>query len=292
MDSLSATTARTRLRSVLLDSVAYAVPGVYDGLGARIAQSAGFPVIHATGAGISCSYGYPDLGLITMTEMLQRLREICTAVDVPVIADADTGYGNAVNVRRSVQEFEKVGAAGIHIEDQKSPKKCGQLAGKQVEETGEMVQKIRAAVAARSDGDFVIIARTDARESQGLEEVIARCHAYLEAGADAVFPMALESEAEVVRLGKEVPGPKMITATHGGKTPPLALEQFAELGYKLVVYAMSPTLAVARTLRDAMNAIREDGSDARIGQQMLSFRELYEMVDIGLYEDWDRRFAN
>jgi methylisocitrate lyase len=225
-----------------------------------------------------------------MTEVLQRVREICTAVEVPLIADADTGYGNVINMRRTVREFEQAGAAGIHIEDQKSPKKCGQLSGKHVEPVEEMMQKIRAAVAARSDPDFVIIARTDAREILGLEEVIRRCRAYFEAGADAVFPMALEGEGEVVAVGREAPGPKMITATHGGKTPSLGLGRFGALGYRFVVYAMSPMLVAAHALQEALTAIRRDGTDAAVSGQMLNFKQLYDLVDIEAYEAWDQRF--
>lgn len=283
---------RQALARILAGKQAYAVPGAYDAISARCAQEVGFPVLHATGAGISCSCGYPDLGLITMTEMLERTGQICRAVSIPVVADADTGYGNSTNMLRTVREFEFIGAAAIHIEDQVSPKKCGQLAGKQVEPIGEAAKKIKAAIAARSDSLFAIIARTDARENEGFDNVVERCRAFIAAGADCVFPMALESEAEVVEFGRAVRGPKMITATSGGKTPNIGLERFGELGYKLVVYAMSPVLTASYALRSVMQAIREDGSDESHAQQMMRFGELYELVGLSEFQEWDSRFAD
>lgn len=285
-------TARRALAGILTGRQAYAVPGAYDALSARCAEEAGFPVVHATGAGISCSYGYPDLGLITMSEMVDRVNQICRSVRVPVVADADTGYGNAINVLRTVREFEAIGAAAIHIEDQLSPKKCGQLAGKQVETVTEAVKKVEAAVVARSDPRFGIIARTDARESEGLDGVIERCRAYAAAGADCVFPMALESEEEVVEVGRAVEGPKMITATSGGKTPDLGLERFGELGYVLVVYAMSPILAASHALLSLMRSLRAEGSDSSHAYKMLRFGELYGLVGLSEYQEWDSRFAD
>jgi len=283
--------ARRTLAEILAGRQAYAVPGAYDGLSARCAEEAGFPLIHATGAGISCSYGYPDLGLITMTEMVDRVRQICRTVSVPVVADADTGYGNAINVHRTVQEFEAIGAAAIHIEDQISPKKCGQLAGKEVEPVSEAVSKIRAAVAARKDPSFAIIARTDARESGGLTEVIERSRAYAAAGADCVFPMALESEDELIEFAKAVPGPKMITATSGGKTPDIGLERFGELGFVFVLYAMSPILAASHALLSLMRDLKQNGSDSGHASKMLRFGELYGIVGLEAYQEWDQRFA-
>lgn len=284
--------ARQALAEIFGGGQAYAVPGAYDAISARCAQEAGFPVIHATGAGISCSYGYPDLGLITMAEMVERTAQICRAVKVPVVADADTGYGNSTNMLRTVREFEYIGAAAIHIEDQVSPKKCGQLAGKHVEPIGEAVKKVKAAVAARSDPRFAIIARTDARENEGFDEVVERCRAFVSAGADCVFPMALESEAEVVEFGRAVAGPKMITATSGGKTPNIGLERFGALGYVLVVYAMSPVLASSYALRSIMRAIREDGSDESHAHRMMRFGELYDLVGLAEYQAWDSRFTD
>lgn len=268
-----------------------ALPGAYDALSARCAEVAGCRALHVTGAGVSCSMGYPDVGLVTQTEMVDRVREIARVVDLPVIADADTGYGGVTNVRRTVEMFEAAGVAGIHLEDQREPKRCGQLAGKTVIPVEEMQTKIEAAIAARRSPDFCIVARTDARESGGVAEVIKRCTAYFEAGAHCVFPMALQSEDDLRRVAKAVPGPKMITATHGGKTPMLARDEFAALGYRLVVFAMSPLMTATHALQAVMAAIARDGSDQAVRDSLTPMLDVYNLVGLADYQSWEQRFA-
>jgi 2-methylisocitrate lyase-like PEP mutase family enzyme len=210
-------------------------PGAYDGLTAKLVAQAGFPAVYMTGAGTSVSHGYPDFGLLTMSEMVDNAARIVRAVDVPVIADADTGYGNELNVFRTVQEYEQRGVAGIHIEDQVTPKKCGHLDDKEIVSREDYVAKIRAAVAARRDADFMIIARTDARAVAGLEEAVARANAALAAGADMAFVEAPQTMEELAAVPKQVRGPCLLNVVRGGKTPEIDLLRAQALGYRLAI---------------------------------------------------------
>jgi 2-methylisocitrate lyase-like PEP mutase family enzyme len=209
-------------------------PGAYDGLTAKLVAQAGFSAVYMTGAGTSVSHGYPDFGLLTMSEMVENAGRIVRAVNVPVIADADTGYGNELNVFRTVQEYQQRGVAGIHIEDQVSPKKCGHLDDKEIVSRDDYVAKIRAAVAARQ-GDFTIIARTDARAVAGLEEAVARANAALAVGADMAFVEAPQTMDEVVAVPRLVAGPCLLNVVRGGKTPEIDLLRAQELGYRLAI---------------------------------------------------------
>src|SRR5215813_13785683 len=216
-----------RLRELLEAPEIVLAPGAYDCLSARLIEHAGFPVVYMTGFGTSASYlGRPDVGLLGMSEMVDNARRIADAVSVPVIADADTGYGNAINVIRTVQAYERAGVAAIHIEDQLAPKKCGHLEGKQLIPAAEMVQKIRAAIDARNSSDFAIIARTDARAVEGLERALERAHLYREAGADILFVEAPENEGEIERVAQAFRGtPLLFNWAEGGKTPPVPLQR-------------------------------------------------------------------
>ena len=209
-------------------------PGAYDGLTAKLVAQAGFPAVYMTGAGTSVSHGYPDFGLLTMSEMVDNAARIVRAVDVPVIADADTGYGNELNVFRTVQEYQQRGVAGIHIEDQVSPKKCGHLDDKEIVSREDYVAKIRAAVAAKH-GDFLIIARTDARAVAGLDEAVARANAALAAGADMAFVEAPQTMEELAAVPKRVAGPCLLNVVRGGKTPEIDLRRAQEMGYRLAI---------------------------------------------------------
>ncbi|MHC6226326.1 isocitrate lyase/PEP mutase family protein [Pseudomonas sp. X10] len=210
-------------------------PGAYDGIGARLIEQAGFGAVYMTGAGTSAALGYPDFGLLTMSEMVDNAATMARAIGVPLIADADTGYGNELNVTRTVREFEARGVAAIHIEDQVSPKRCGHLDGKQVISREEFVSKIRSAVQARRSTDFIIIARTDARAMHDLDEAIWRANAALEAGADMVFVEAMQSVDEVAAVPKRVHGPCLLNIVPGGRTPVFDLRQAEEMGYKMVI---------------------------------------------------------
>jgi 2-methylisocitrate lyase-like PEP mutase family enzyme len=228
-------TGATGLRALLRGEAMVIAPGAYDGLTAKLVAQAGFPAVYMTGAGTSVSHGYPDFGLLTMSEMVENAARIVRSVDVPVIADADTGYGNELNVFRTVQEYEQRGVAGIHIEDQVTPKKCGHLDDKEIVSREDYVAKIRAAVAARRDADFMIIARTDARDVAGLEEAVARANAALAAGADMAFVEAPQTMEELAAVPKQVRGPCLLNVVRGGKTPEIDLLRAQALGYRLAI---------------------------------------------------------
>jgi 2-methylisocitrate lyase-like PEP mutase family enzyme len=223
------------LRLLLKTEAMVTAPGAYDGLTAKLVAQAGFPAVYMTGAGTSVSHGYPDFGLLTMSEMVENAARIVRSVDVPVIADADTGYGNELNVFRTVQEYERRGVAGIHIEDQVSPKKCGHLDDKEIVSREDYIAKIRAAVAAKRDGDFLIIARTDARAVAGLDEAVTRVNAALAAGADMAFVEAPQTMDELAAVPKRVAGPCLLNVVRGGKTPEIDLLRAQEMGYRLAI---------------------------------------------------------
>ena len=223
------------LRALLRGEAMVIAPGAYDGLTAKLVAQAGFPAVYMTGAGTSVSHGYPDFGLLTMSEMVENAARIVRSVDVPVIADADTGYGNELNVFRTVQEYERRGVAAIHIEDQVSPKKCGHLDDKEIVPRDDYIAKIRAAVAARQNSDFMIIARTGARAVAGLDEALARANASMAAGADMVFVEAPQTMDELAAVPKRVAGPCLLNVVRGGKTPEIDLRQAQQMGYRLAI---------------------------------------------------------
>ena len=228
-------TQASRLRALLHREGMVIAPGAYDCITAKLIEQAGFSAVYMTGAGTAATLGYPDFGLVTMSEMVGNAGRIATAVEVPVIADADTGYGNELNVFRTVREFERSGVAGIHIEDQEFPKKCGHLDNKQVIPREDYRAKIRAAAAARRDKDFLIIARTDSRAAAGLEEAVARANAALAAGADMAFVEAPQTPQEVAAVPRLVNGPCLLNVVRGGKTPDLDLREAEAMGYKLAI---------------------------------------------------------
>jgi 2-methylisocitrate lyase-like PEP mutase family enzyme len=223
------------LRELLNAEAMVIAPGAYDGLTAKLVAQAGFSAVYMTGAGTSVSQGYPDFGLLTMSDMVENAARIVRAVDVPVVADADTGYGNELNVYRTVQEYESRGVAAIHIEDQVSPKKCGHLDDKEVVAREDYIAKIRAAVAAKRDPDFMIIARTDARAVAGLDEALARANAALQAGAEMAFVEAPQTMEELVAVPKRVAGPCLLNLVRGGKTPDIDLRRAQQMGYRLTI---------------------------------------------------------
>ena len=229
-----AMTGATGLRGLLRGEAMVVAPGAYDGLTAKLVAQAGFPAVYMTGAGTSVSHGYPDFGLLTMSEMVGNAARIVRAVDVPVIADADTGYGNELNVFRTVQEYQQRGVAAIHIEDQVSPKKCGHLDDKEIVPLDDYVAKIRAAVAAKK-GEFLIIARTDARAVAGMDEAVARANAALAAGADMAFVEAPQTIDELAAVPKLVRGPCLLNVVRGGKTPEIDLHRAQAMGYRLAI---------------------------------------------------------
>jgi 2-methylisocitrate lyase-like PEP mutase family enzyme len=251
--------ATARLRGLLGQPEMIIAPGAYDGLTARLIEQAGFPAVYMTGAGTSMAHGFPDFGLLSMSEMVENAGLIAHTVEVPVIADADTGYGNELNVTRTVREFEARGVAGIHIEDQASPKRCGHLDGKEIIHKPEFISKIRAAVAARRDADFLIIARTDSRAVAGFDEAIARANAALAAGADMAFVEAVQTTEELALVPRRVQGPCLLNIVPGGKTPRITLPEAQALGYRVAILPGLLLSAVMVAADQALRALKESG---------------------------------
>lgn len=244
-----------RLRELLVREELIIAPGVYDGISAALVGKLGFPAAYLTGAGVSAAgFGLPDVGLLTLTEMAERARVLAGLLDVPVIADADTGYGLPINVVRTVIEYERAGVAAIQLEDQVFPKRCGHLAGKEVIDAGRFQVTLRAALEARTNPDTVIIARTDARAPLGIEEAVSRGRAYAETGADVIFVEAPESVVEVERIAREIDAPLLLNVVPGGRTPEIAPERLAELGFRIAIH---PGVALGAVARAAIGALSE-----------------------------------
>lgn len=265
-------------------------PGVFDGLSARLAEDAGFDAVYASGGAIARSAGLPDLGLVSLTEMLDRISQIVQAVGVPVIADADTGYGNALNVRRTVRLYEDAGVAALHLEDQVTPKRCGHYEGQELVSIEEMVGKVRAAVEARSDADLVIIARTDARAAAGLEEALRRARAYAEAGADMLFVEAPRSVDEVRAIAQALPLPLVYNLTYSGKSPVLSPADLAALGYRLVIFPADLQLGAIRGMQRVLDALRRNGMTS--ADERVSFQERDAVVRLTDYLAQSERYAD
>lgn len=280
--------ASTTLRKLIAGDEIIVAPGVYDGMSARLVQRAGFTAVYATGGGIARSMGYPDLGLLGLTEVADRLSVIVEHAGVPVIADADTGYGNTLNVRRTIREFERAGVAALHLEDQTFPKRCGHLDDKTVVPRGEMVQKLRAARDAASDADLVLIARTDAIAVEGLEAAIERALAYAEAGADVIFVEAPTSEAQMETIARRVSTPKLLNMFEGGKTPLVPLDRLRALGYRIVIIPSDLQRAAIRAMQDVLTAIRRDGNSRALADRMATFTEREAIVGTAEYLTRDR----
>jgi 2-methylisocitrate lyase-like PEP mutase family enzyme len=282
-----------RLRALLESGQTIVAPGAFDPLAARLVEEAGFPAVYMTGFGTSAALiGRPDVGLLTMTEMAANAGRIADCVDIPVIADADTGYGNPLNVIRTVGAYEAAGVAGIHVEDQVAPKKCGHMEGKLVIPPPEMAAKIRAAVEARAEPEFVIIARTDARAVEGLEPALERARLYLEAGADALFIEALVSEAEVEEAARAFPGvPLLFNWAEGGKTPPVSLARLTELGYRIVIFPISTLLAATAAMRAILREIASSGTPAAAMETLPTFGEFVDFIGLPQVREAERRYA-
>lgn len=266
------------------------IPGVYNPLVARLAEQAGFQAIYLSGAALSASMGLPDVGLVTLTEFVDFARSITTACKLPLISDADTGFGEALNVERTVQQFEAAGVAGIHLEDQVMPKRCGHLSGKKLVSKEEMVAKVRGAVGGRRDPSFVIIARTDARGVTDMKDAIDRANAYRAAGADVIFVEALKTEQEFADFAKAVPGPLLANMTEFGQTPLIDISLLASLGYQLVLYPVTLLRLAMQSSRAALQAIKQQGHQRDLIPQMLTRQELYDLLGYTGYEDRDKTY--
>ena len=283
----------TKFRQLLNQPGIIQAPGSYDCLTAKLIQQAGFPAVYMTGAGTSVAQlGYPDLGLATMTDMIANAASITDILDVPLIADADTGYGGILNVRRTVRQYERAGVAAIHIEDQEMPKRCGHLDDKKVVSTEDMVQKIRAAVDARTDDDFTIIVRTDSIAVTGWEDAMVRCEEYIKAGADALFVEALRTPEEVEQVGKNISVPLLYNFVESGKSPLLSAADLEKFGFKIVIYPASALLAVTRVGEKSMAQLKEPGTTAHLIDDMVSLEACFEVVGLSEMLAEDAQFAS
>lgn len=282
--------ARKAFRSALKANGLITAPGVYDGLSARIAAAAGFDALYVSGGAISRSMGYPDVGLVSGSEMLKRVSEIQSVCSLPLIVDADTGYGNAINVIRTVQDLERLGVAALHIEDQVSPKRCGHYEDQEVVSLGEMVGKVHAAVAARTDPDLVIIARTDARAAQGLEDALSRARAYADAGADMIFVEAPRTVDEIARIASEIRTPLLINMFQGGKTPIVPPDKLEGLGYRLMIVPSDLQRAAIRAMQRAAQVLKEHGNTTTIAADLASFQEREVVVGTAAVLDLQKTY--
>src|SRR6266853_939741 len=283
-------TPRQQLRALLQRSGYTMVPGAYDTLTARLVEAAGFDAVYLTGGGYSRASGYPDLGLLTVVENVRFIGLTVEAVGIPVIADADTGYGNALNVIRTVREYEKAGVAAFHLEDQVAPKKCGHYEGKEVISAAEMVGKIHAAVDTRQDPDLVIIARSDARAVEGLEAAIDRVNAYLEAGADVGFVEAPQNVEELRIVGRQVRGPALVNVFEGGKTPMVPASELKEMGFRLGIYPSQTHRAAIRAAQRVLKALREDGHTTRVESDLATCQEREDAVGTADWRKLEERY--
>jgi 2,3-dimethylmalate lyase len=282
------------LRTLLETARPVLAPGCYDALGARLIEEAGFSAVYMSGFGTSAGLlGRPDVGLVSMTEMADNARRIVDAVNLPVIADADTGYGNPINVLRTVRAYEKAGVAALHIEDQVAPKKCGHMEGKQVVSVNEMVEKVRAAVDARISSDLLIIARTDARAVEGLDAAIERAACYREAGADILFIEAPQSVEEIRLIASAFPSvPLLFNYAEGGKTPAIEHALLAELGYAIVIFPIATLLAATKTIRAMLERIRADGSPINILPELPRFAEFLDFIGLPEIRELEQRYSH
>lgn len=282
----------SRFRRMLEAPGIIMAPGAYDCLTAAIIQRAGFPAVYITGAGTSVArLGYPDLALATFTEMLSNVSDITRAVDLPVIADADTGYGGILNVQRTVRQFERAGAAAIHIEDQEFPKRCGHLDNKRVIPARDMVSKIRAAVDARSDPDFTIIVRTNALAVTGWDDTMRRCEDYVRAGADLLFVEALRSPEEAERAAASINAPLLYNFVERGKSPLIPAAGLEQLGFKVVIFPVSALLTVCRVVAGLMKELKEQGTTVRLLDNMVGLEECFNIMGLDEMLSRDASYA-
>ena len=283
----------TDLRQLFTRDELIIAPGAYDGLTARLIELAGFPVVYATGAGISNSQlALADLGLLTMTEVLEQVRKMVGAVTIPVISDIDTGYGNAVNLYRTIQEFIRAGVAAVQIEDQVIPKKCGHFEGKQLIPFDEAVLKIRAAVEACGDSDLVIIARTDAIAVAGFDEAMRRARAYHEAGADALFVEAPRTREELAEIGRALPGAKVANMVEGGRTPILPAADLKSMGFTVAIYANLVLRSSVKAIQSSLQHLRAVGDSRAILDQMITMEERARVTQKDVLDTIEKRFTD
>lgn len=284
---------RKQLKTHLQEGPIVTAPGAYDAITARLVQKAGFSAVYMTGSGVSMSLlGVPDLGIVSYAEMLDRVEQIAGSVDLPLIVDGDTGYGGVLSVIRTVKGFEARGASAIQIEDQQDPKRCGHEFGRRLLPAKEMVDKIRAALDARTDADFLIIARTDARTVEGLDRAIERALMYQEAGADVIFVESPESVAELERIASSFSVPAMANMVEGGRTPVLSAPDLGKIGFRLVIFPNSLTRLFCRSGTEMLSALKSTGTTDSFKDRMLTHGQLWDLFDVRSWEALERRYVH
>ncbi len=277
----------SRLRSLLREKPIM-LPGVFNGVSAIIAEKVGFEAVYISGSGVAGNMGFPDLSVTTLTEVAEECKRISAVTSLPVVVDADTGFGETINVIRTVRELEWAGASAIHLEDQVLPKRCGHLSGKSVVPTETMVQKISAAVSARRDKNFMIIARTDARAVEGLDSALERIREYISAGADAIFPEALETEDEFREVASKVKVPLMANMTEFGKSPLLSFNELSSMGYRIVLFPLTAFRAMLKTTEHIYKTLKEKGTQRMILDDLMTRKDYYSYIG---YNDYEREDA-
>ncbi len=279
------------LKKYILEDTILVMPGAHDALTAKIVQQAGFKALTIGGYAASASIlGKPDLSFLTLTEMVDCVRRIVDVVDIPVFTDGDTGHGGVLNVQRTVKEIERAGAAGMFIEDQVFPKRCGHMADKQVIEKGEMVAKVKAAVDARVDDDFIIMARTDALAVNGLEDAIERGNLFAQAGADLIFVEAPTTTEQMQQITSQINAPLLANNIEGGKSPLLSAAELEKIGYNTVVFPVSATYSIAKIIGDLMAELSATGTTAGFRNQMISFDEFNDLMDLDHLRSLERKY--
>ncbi len=282
----------TMIRQMLNDENIHVAPGVFDGMTARLAEQTGFDLIYASGGAIARSCGFPDIGMVSFSEVIQRLEHMVEVTNSPIIADADTGFGNSINMSRTVKAYERVGIAAMHIEDQTFPKRCGHLDDKSLVSVEEMAHKVRVAKESQTDKDFVVIARTDAIAVEGFDAAIDRSHAYLEAGADCIFVEAPTTVEQIEKIAERIPQPKLINMFHSGKTPLVPKERLQEMGYKFIIIPSDLQRAAIRGYQLALNAIYEHGDSGSVAEHMASFQDREDIIRTKEYLAIDKGFKS
>ena len=283
--------SRQVLKQLLQRKTLLVAPGCFNGLSARLVEEAGFEAAYLSGGAVARSMGIPDIGLVTMSESIERAVEVVSAIKIPIIADADTGYGNAVNLVRSVREFERAGVAAIHIEDQITPKRCGHLDGKEVIPLAEMEMKLEAALKARTDPDFCIIARTDARGVNGFDDAIQRARAFAKLGVDAIFVEAPQSEEELAEIPRRIPDvPLLVNVFKGGKTPMLPIQRLEQMGYRIAIYPSETQRAAIHAMRTTLATLKREGTTESIDTMLTTFKERDRVVALDDWQKIERQF--
>jgi len=285
--------SRQTLKQLLKRAKLLVAPGCFDGLSARLVEAAGFEAAYLSGGAVARSMGIPDIGLVTLSETIERAAQVVAAVKIPIIADADTGYGNAVNLVRTVREFERAGVAAIHIEDQITPKRCGHLEGKEVISLDEMEKKLQAALSTRSDADFCIIARTDARAVNGFEDAIKRGRAFAKLGVDAIFVEAPQSEEELAEIPRRIPDvPILVNVFKGGKTPMLPVARLEAMGYRIAIYPSETQRAAIHAMRRALETLKREGTTESIDDALTTFKERDQIVGLDEWQKIEKQYLS